>query len=224
MTTIINNRTCEAATGERLIDIARQNHSHIGYFCGGNGICQTCYVQVLEGAEFLSPLSDTEKAMLSDRLIEEGTRMACLATVEKPGTVKILTAVEEVKQMFETAPYELPAYSAKMGWESLVKMPETIALQIQRTVTGHFDILQILSDVVKGIGDAVELAMVALFGTNSHDEAHLTQPDSTTRKRLAQEGIGSLLDGCCRKGAADVGPKTAKDHEPACRKENGIAA
>jgi chlorosome envelope protein X len=111
-----------------------------------------------------------------------------------------------------------------MGWESLVKMPETIALQIQRTVTGHFDILQILSDVVKGIGDAMELAMVTLFGTNSQDEAHLTKPDSATRKRLAKEGINTLLDGCCRKGAADVRAKPAEDHEPAYRKENGIAA
>lgn len=224
MTIIINNRSCEASTGERLLDVARKNHSHIGYFCGGNGICQTCYVKVQEGAELLSPLSDTEKAMLSDRLIEEGTRMACLATIEKPGTIRILSAVEEVKQMFETAPYKLPVYSGKMGWESLIKMPETIALQIQRTVTGHFDIQQIFSDVLKGIGDALQLAIEAIFSTNPPRESHLTQPDSTTQKRLAEQGIGTLFDGCCRKGTADVHAKPEKKPEPACRNGNGIAA
>ncbi|MBN1279936.1 MAG: (2Fe-2S)-binding protein [Chlorobiaceae bacterium] len=218
MKNIINDRSCEAATGDRLIDVARKHHSHIGYFCGGNGICQTCYVKVLEGAELLSPLSEPEKAMLSDRLIKEGTRMACLATIERPGTIKIITAVEEVKQMFENTPHLLPAYSGKMGWESLVKLPETIALQIQRTLTGHFDILQILSDVVTGIGDALQLAIASFSGAGSQGNCSLTIPDSNTQKRLAEESIDNMLDGCCKKGAADIHAK------PVCRNGSGIAA
>ncbi|HED30397.1 MAG TPA: (2Fe-2S)-binding protein, partial [Prosthecochloris aestuarii] len=78
----INNRSYEAQTGERLIDVARRNHTHIGYFCGGNGICQTCYVKVLKGMDLLSPVSDREKALLSDDLLEEGIRVACLTTIE----------------------------------------------------------------------------------------------------------------------------------------------
>ncbi len=159
----INNKEYEANVGDRLLDIARKNHAHIGYFCGGNSICQTCYVKVLEGAELLSPLNEYENALLSDNLIHEGTRMACLATVEKPGNIRIVSAVEEVKQMFETKPLELVDYAGKMGREALVKFPDTMRMQAGR----KFDLLQLISDVLKGIGDAFTLITDALQLTSS---------------------------------------------------------
>ena len=209
MNITINSRTCEASTGDRLLDIASANHAHIGYFCGGNGICQTCYVTVLEGAELLSPLTETEKAMLSDRLIGEGTRMTCLATIEKPGTIRILSAVEEVKQMSETAPYLLPAYSAKMGWEALVKFPETIALQIQRTFTGHFNLLQIFSDVIQGIGDTLQLALGGHVSATAESEARSCCQEQTGGYLLSGKGPGAMHNGCCLNGNG------ASHHEPA---------
>lgn len=153
MIIVINGKSYEAEAGARLIDVARINHAHIGYFCGGNGICQTCYVTVKKGSELLSPISDSEKALLSDSLIQEGARMACLATVEKPGTVEIVTAVEQVKEMFDTNPLQLPAYAGKMGWEALVKFPDTMQLQATRS----FDLWQLLSDIIGGIGSALQL-------------------------------------------------------------------
>lgn len=224
MTITINNRSCEAATGERLIDVARTNHSHIGYFCGGNGICQTCYVKVLEGAELLSPLSETEKAMLSDRLIEEGTRMACLTTIEKPGTIKVLSAVEEVKEMFETAPHLLPAYSAIMGWESLVKIPETVSLQINRTLQGKFDLAQIFSDVVKGIGDAIQLVAEAFFGTPAGKGKSSLSPEPCTGKLLDRESMSHLLSGCCAASTASSHPQPDRKTAPAPNNGNGVPA
>jgi chlorosome envelope protein X len=157
MNIVINNRCCEANAGDRLLDVARINHSHIGYFCGGNGICQTCYVTVLKGAELLSPIDEEERALLSDALIKEGTRMACLATIEKEGTIEILSAVEEVKQMFESNPLQLAGYAAKMGREALVKFPDTVRLQSARS----FDLWQLLSDVVEGFGFALQLVIDA---------------------------------------------------------------
>ena len=149
----INNNKYEANVGDRLLDIARSNHEHIGYFCGGNGICQTCYVKVLEGSELLSSLTEEEKAILSVNLINEGTRMACLATVEKEGTIRFVSAVEEIKEMFKTNPVALGGYAAKMGFEALVKFPDTMQLQAKR----EWDLWLLLSDVVNGIGDALQL-------------------------------------------------------------------
>ncbi|NTV97598.1 MAG: (2Fe-2S)-binding protein [Chlorobiaceae bacterium] len=157
MNITINNKVYEAKQGDRLLDIARTNNAHIGYFCGGNAICQTCYVKVLEGADLLSPISDTEKALLSDNLIKEGTRMACLTTLEKPGSVKVISAVEEVKQMFENRPVQLVDYAAKMGREALVKFPDTVRLQAAR----NFDLLQLVNDVIRGIGDALTMVLRA---------------------------------------------------------------
>lgn len=224
MTITINNRSCEAATGERLIDVARANHSHIGYFCGGNGICQTCYVKVLEGAELLSPLSETEKAMLSDRLIGEGTRMACLATIEKPGTITVLSAVEEVREMFETAPHLLPVYSAKMGWESLVKIPKTVALQINRTLQGKFDLVQIFSDVVSGIGDALQLVAEAFFGTPAGKGKSALSREECTGKLLDRESMSNLLSGCCAGGTGSPHSRPERQTAPASHTGNGVPA
>lgn len=164
----INNHRYEANEGDRLLDIARKNHAHIGYFCGGNGICQTCYVRVLEGSELLSPLSEEEKALLSDTLLSEGTRMGCMAKVEKPGTIRIVSAVEEVKQMVETNPLQLAGYAAKMGKEALVKFPDTMRLQSKR----EFDLWQLFSDIIGGIGSAFQLLLQAVTSPLSCDSQH----------------------------------------------------
>ncbi len=162
----INNHQYEANQGDRLLDVARVNHEHIGYFCGGNSICQTCYVKVLEGAELLSALSEEEQAILSENLIKAGTRMACLTTVEKPGTIRVVSAVEEVRNLLETNPVGLGSYAAVMGWEALVKVPDTLRLQAGR----EFDLWQLLTDVIGGIGDAWKLVFSAFCGCSSSGE------------------------------------------------------
>ena len=169
MNITINNHQYEANKGDRLLDIARLNHAHVGYFCGGNGICQTCYVRVLEGNDLLSPLSEEEKALLSDNLLSEGTRMACMATVENSGTIRVISAVEEVKHMLETNPLQLAGYAAKMGMEALVKFPDTVSLQSKR----EFDLWQLFSDIIGGIGDALQLVVQAFtspFSGKAEDE------------------------------------------------------
>jgi chlorosome envelope protein X len=159
----INDRECSANTGDRLLDVARANHSHIGYFCGGNALCQTCYVKVLEGQELLSPMTNAEKAMLSDELISEGTRMACQANIDKPGKITILTTVEEVKRMTLSNPVEIPAYMAKMGREAAVKFTDTIAFQARRDSEGHqVSLWQLFADVIGGISDAIQLVIEAV--------------------------------------------------------------
>lgn len=159
----INDRICEAKPGDRLLDVARSSHSHIGYFCGGNAICQTCYVKVLEGQELLSPVSDAEKSMLSDTLLKEGTRMACQTIIEKPGTISILTTVEEAKRMTLSDPLSIPAYMGKMGWESAVKFTDTIAFQARREQGEYaLDPGALLRDVIGGIMDALTLVVEAV--------------------------------------------------------------
>jgi chlorosome envelope protein X len=190
MNITINNQLYEANKGERLIDIARINHAHIGYFCGGNGICQTCYVRVLEGSELLSPLSEEEKALLSDNLISEGTRMACMATIEKPGTIRVISAVEEVKRMFETNPLELAGYAAKMGREALVKFPDTVRLQSRR----DFDLWQLFSDIIGGIGDAVQLVLLAFSSPFSGSVEH---ENTESTKLIAESSNTFQPSGCC---------------------------
>ncbi len=201
MNITINNQSYEAEKGQRVLDIARSNHAHIGYFCGGNTICQTCYVRVLEGAELLSPISPEEKALLSDTLISEGTRMACMTTVEKEGTIRVISAVEEVKRMAETNPLALTGYAAKMGREALVKFPDTMQMQGKR----EFDLWQLVTDVVGGIAGAVQLLFTALqapfTGSTEHGNNHVEVLDTTEK---CQPSCG------CNGNAGKITPITAK--------------
>jgi chlorosome envelope protein X len=189
MNITINDRECSAQVGDRLLDVARPHQGHIGYFCGGNAICQTCYVRVLEGAELLSPMSDAEKAMLSDRLIKEGTRMACQTLIEKPGKITILSEVEAAKRMTLENPLQLPAYMGKMGWESAVKFTDTIAFQARREQGEYaLEATQLLHDVAVAISDAVQLIFDALqsaFGV----------------KRPPEKPEEKASNGCCRDAA-----------------------
>ncbi len=68
----INDKPCEAEVGDLLLHAAQRHNSHIGCICGGNGICQSCFVYVKEGAESLSPPSEEEKAFISEKLFQEG--------------------------------------------------------------------------------------------------------------------------------------------------------
>ncbi|ACF45812.1 ferredoxin [Prosthecochloris aestuarii DSM 271] len=178
----INNRSYEAVVGERLIDVARKNHTHIGYFCGGNGLCQTCYVRVNKGMDLLSPLSDREKALLSDTLIKEGTRVACLTTLDKPGTLELLTTVEEVKRMVESRPQDIVAYQAKMGWEALIKFPDTVTMQARRFAEGKLDTWELVTDVITAIGDAIALTVRTL--QHGWDPS---EPGKTFKRQYAHE-------------------------------------
>jgi len=123
--------------------------------------------------ELLSPISEKEQALLSDELIKEGVRVACITTLDKLGTVKLLTTVEEVKRTFETKPLDLIPYQAKMGWEALVKFPETIAMQAQRFSDGSLSTLQLINDIAGAIGGALELVVMAVqetFGGKSKSQ------------------------------------------------------
>ena len=210
----INDRECEAQIGDILLDVARANHSHIGYFCGGNAICQTCYVKVLEGQDLLSPMTEAEKAMLSETLIKEGTRMACQTKIERPGTVRILTTVEEVKQMVASNPLTIPAYMGKMGWESAVKFTDTIAFQARREQGEYkLELWELFTDVIAGIGDAIQLVVDAVQSVFVPKPAVATLTQ-THEKAEACCGSHVKTQTCCTTGnGKNASPEIVKLHQ-----------
>lgn len=205
MNITINDRECMAKPGDRLLDAARANHAHIGYFCGGNALCQTCYVKVLEGAELLAPMTSAEKAMLSDNLISEGYRMGCQAIIEKPGTIRLLTTAEEAKLLTLENPAAIPAYMGKMGMESAVKFTDTIAFQSRRDAEGHqVSLWQLLSDVVGAIGGAMDLLLHEVRLAFGPKTATAAVPPATSESCgcASHDGGNGKTTSCC--GSADV--------------------
>ncbi|ABL65750.1 DUF4332 domain-containing protein [Chlorobium phaeobacteroides] len=159
MNLFINDLPCEAAIGQTLGKAARVNHSHVGYVCAGQGICQACYVTVQEGADSLSPLSDVEKAFLSDRQIAKGGRLACQAVIERDGVVKVLSRPEEVRRMLFNNPVALFGYGAEMGRDTASRILPGIANLAGRAVRGELGGKSALPDFLEGVGAAFQLAV-----------------------------------------------------------------
>jgi chlorosome envelope protein X len=218
MNITINDRECSAKPGDKLLDVARASHSHIGYFCGGNALCQTCYVKVLEGADLLSPLNAAERAMLSDALISEGTRMACQTTIERPGRISIISTVEEVKRMTLTNPIQIPGYMAKMGREAAVKFTDTIAVQARRDFEGlQVSPWQLLTDVIGGIGDAIQLVIDAVLSVFTPNPETGTPSAGIRENGRTPNGTDAHPAACCSgNGAPKIAPEALCRQEEDC--------
>ncbi|ACF13722.1 ferredoxin [Chloroherpeton thalassium ATCC 35110] len=99
----INGQKSQAFVEETLLAVGRREKSHIGYACGGNGLCQTCDVVVHEGGELLSEPNEVEKAWNPQKKLDDGHRLACQARVMKEGTVTLTTRPEKTKMLYEEA-------------------------------------------------------------------------------------------------------------------------
>ena len=74
-------RTVAATETETVLDLARRNGVPLGNSCGGAGICTSCKVRVLSGAENLTPRTPIEVKFGSTENFAEDERMACQARV-----------------------------------------------------------------------------------------------------------------------------------------------
>ncbi|NTV01651.1 MAG: 2Fe-2S iron-sulfur cluster binding domain-containing protein [Chlorobiaceae bacterium] len=162
MNLIINDKSCSSAVGQTVGKAARLNHSHVGYVCGGHGVCNACYVTVQDGADCLAPLTDIEKASLSSRQIAAGGRMACQATIAREGTVKVLSRPEEVRRTLFSNPLELFAYGAQMGQDTIRQIVPALQLYIGRITRNDLGCKEWPDDLKESVSGAIGFAMEAL--------------------------------------------------------------
>jgi chlorosome envelope protein I len=162
MNLIINDKSCISSVGQTVGRAARLNHSHVGYVCGGQGVCNACYVTVLEGAEFLAPLTDIETAALSPRQIAAGGRMACQATLAKEGIVKVLSRPEEVRRTLFTNPLDLFAYGARMGQDTVQQIGPAVRHLAGRITRGEVGGKDAPGDLIESLQGAIGLAVETL--------------------------------------------------------------
>ncbi|TCD48502.1 2Fe-2S iron-sulfur cluster-binding protein [Chlorobium sp. N1] len=154
MQIIINDKPCDASIGQTISKAARLNHSHVGYLCGAHGVCQTCQVIVLEGGECLSPLNDVEEAFLTPKQVASGIRMACRATIERKGPIRILSRPEAVRRMLFTDPMPLFEYGAEIGTGLVSQALPGLGNLLGRVVKGELfneDELEELRDSLEGL-------------------------------------------------------------------------
>lgn len=78
--------TCE--TGSRLMDVLLDGGVFLENPCSGTGVCGKCRVRIVAGEA--SPVTDTERSLLSEELLSSGVRLSCLTTVEGDMDVELL--------------------------------------------------------------------------------------------------------------------------------------
>ncbi len=81
----IDGTEIEVKPGAALVDVADEHDTELDFGCR-DGMCGTCIMTPVRGAEHLSPASDEERDTLSNFDAEPGQRLAC--------QVKILGDVE----------------------------------------------------------------------------------------------------------------------------------
>lgn len=165
---IINDVEMEARAGERLLNVARRNAAHIGFVCDGNGVCQTCQLRVLAGAEHLSPPNQAERDWMPARRLADGHRLACQTALRGPGPVVALTKAEELRrqaaQALRPSEYEplgdrlQPLFEnlASMSADQLARYPWNLLAALSRVGLGRF--IYPLRDAERWADDAGRVA------------------------------------------------------------------
>ncbi len=64
-----------------LLEILQNNHIFPPAYCGGQGICGKCSIRILEGN---LPITEGDRRIFSERELESGMRLSCLAAIETP--------------------------------------------------------------------------------------------------------------------------------------------
>ncbi|NTW56577.1 MAG: 2Fe-2S iron-sulfur cluster binding domain-containing protein [Chlorobiaceae bacterium] len=162
----INDRPCEAQAGDLLLRVAQNNKCHIGYICGGNGICQSCFVYVKEGAEFLSEPGEEEKAFISPKLLHEGGRLACRTFIRREGSIKVLTRADNLRRI--VLGLNVPGfitYAQTIGYNVVNQLPGGAANIFNRVREGRLNPLDTLKKIGSGIAPASLFAMNSFIET-----------------------------------------------------------
>ena len=70
----------------------------VGELCEGRHECGNCCVEIVRGAENLSPVTDSERTLLERLGHPSGVRTACTASISGDVTVRIIALVKHTPE------------------------------------------------------------------------------------------------------------------------------
>ncbi|MCA9546634.1 MAG: (2Fe-2S)-binding protein [Myxococcales bacterium] len=82
-----SGRTADVPEGTTVFAAVRSAGLPLGSSCDGDALCGFCRVQILAGAEHLSPPDPSEAALLTRKRSEPDERIACVARILGPVVV-----------------------------------------------------------------------------------------------------------------------------------------
>ena len=95
--TVFGERTFEVEMGKKLVLALEDNGVNILHRCGGNAVCTTCRVEILEG-DYLE-ITKQEKVAFADKgiddlLFDDCLRLSCQILISGDITVRPIMMVE----------------------------------------------------------------------------------------------------------------------------------
>jgi len=84
-----SGQVCQVEEGTTILQASDDNQVGLSSCCGGQAICTTCRVRVMEGIENLSDIGDHEYDMLELLRIDPSYRLGCQAKVYGDLVVRI---------------------------------------------------------------------------------------------------------------------------------------
>ncbi|NJN15626.1 MAG: (2Fe-2S)-binding protein [Oscillochloris sp.] len=170
----INDEVMEAQLGERLLNIARRNDAHIGFYCDGNGLCTTCECRILSGADQLNPPTEAELTWLPPERRADGYRLGCQAALRGRGDVRVLTRAEELRRQLGAVLSPPPGTTvsqnlgpfirnvAMINWEHIGTFPFNLLRTMGRI--GPFKMLWPVEDMGLLVRDTTRITQRMLNG------------------------------------------------------------
>ena len=92
--TVEGEVTFDAPAGKRLVLCIEDAGIDILHRCGGNALCTTCRVEVLEGDA--PPMGEVEREALEDPELIEKYRLSCQIQVQNDLKVRVLKRSHEI--------------------------------------------------------------------------------------------------------------------------------
>jgi 2Fe-2S ferredoxin len=170
------------AEGSYLWDAAKRMGVRLPAECEGRGECDTCAVNVIEGATLLSSLTEAERERLSPERLATGERLACQTRVlhggtlvlrPVPATERAATAEETVKD-FRKEFRELP-------------LQRKLATLVELETVTMFQTLSALAELPFSLGEKVMSLMAGKGREMSKRERETHRP--------AEHGEGTTTTG-----------------------------
>ncbi|MFY9270505.1 MAG: 2Fe-2S iron-sulfur cluster-binding protein [Candidatus Manganitrophaceae bacterium] len=87
----INDQEIEVEKGSSVLAASMKGRIRHMHLCGGHGLCTTCRIRVVAGAEHLSPIHPYERISLRSHLsFSPNVRLACQAKVLGPVRIETI--------------------------------------------------------------------------------------------------------------------------------------
>ena len=174
----------ESRPGETLLAAALRAGIPHQHLCGGHARCSTCRVEVQEGADRCTPMTDAERGIAEPLRFHTALRLACQTTAEGPITVRRLVLDEQDAKLVDQRPRVSSEIISAAGEERelAILFADIRGFTTFSESLPPYDVVHILNKYFHAVGQPIEQfggyidnymgdGLMALFGLQNDEPA-----------------------------------------------------